>query len=367
MGPDGRIRVLWLSKGLGQGGMERLLVTHARLGDRDRFEYRAAYLVDRPHSVVEELEQLDVPVQRLGPGPAWPLQILSLVRREGIDVVHVHSPSVAAEVRPLLRLGCPRVRLVYTEHNRWNRYARPTRIANRATYALDHRTLAVSDDCRSSVTPRLRRSVRTLTHGIDVPAVAAHRADRDEARRELGLAADALLVGTVANLRVQKNYPLLLRVAAEVTAARPCVRFIAVGQGPLEHDLGRLHDDLGLDDRFRFLGFRSDVHRVMSAFDLFCLSSDHEGLPVAVMEAKALGLPVVATDVGGLREAVTDGVDGRLVPAGDGAALARALLELVDDPVARTRMGHATRNTADRFGAQRAVDAIESTYAEVLR
>ncbi len=367
MASDRRTRVLWLSKGLGQGGMERLLVTHARLGDRDRFDYRAAYLVDRPHSVVAELEQLDVPVHRLGPGPAWPLQVLSLVRQEGIDVVHVHSPSVAAEVRPVLRIGAPRVRIVYTEHNRWDRYATPTRLANRATYGLDHRTLAVSDDCRSSVTPRLRRRVRTLTHGIDVPAVAAHRSDRVEVRRELDIADDIVVVGTVANLRAQKNYPLLLRTAAEVTAARPDVRFIAAGQGPLEHELARLHDELGLGDRFRFLGFRADVHRVMSAFDLFCLSSDHEGLPVAVMEAKALGLPVVATDVGGLREAVTDGVDGRLVPAGDGGALARALLELVDDPVARTRMGEAAMSSADRFGAQRAVDAIESTYAEVLR
>ncbi|MCO5321156.1 MAG: glycosyltransferase [Microthrixaceae bacterium] len=363
---DDRIRVLWLAMGLGQGGMERLLVTHAQFGDRQRFDYRAAYLVDRPHSVIDELNELDVPTTRLGSGnagdPRWVLELARLVRRERLDVVHAHSPMPASVARPLVRLISPRTRLIYTEHNRWDRYSAPTRVANRITYSLNHETFAVSDDCRDTVSPRLRPEVETLIHGIDVDAVAAHRADRESMRSELGISDETVVIGTVANLRVQKNYPLLLEVASEVTADNPDVLFLSVGQGPLEQELKALHQDLGLGDRFRFLGFRQDVHRVMSSFDAFCLSSDHEGLPVALMEAKTLGLPVVATAVGGVANAVGDGEDGLLVPARNPEALRVALERLINDPLQRGRLAESSGSGASAFRASRAFSALERRY-----
>lgn len=361
-----RCRVLWLAKGLGQGGMERLLVTHARFGDRERFDYRAAHLVDRPYTVVSELRDLDVEVTRLGTGvasdPRWVRDLARLVRREQIDVVHVHSPAPASVARPLLRAVSPRTRLVYTEHNRWDRYSRPTRWANMLTYRLDHTTLAVSDDCRSTVSPRLRGRVETLVHGIDIDGVVPHRADRNRMRDELGIADGTVVIGTVANLRSQKNYPLLLQVARQITDVDPNVVFLSVGQGPLEADLRALHGRLGLGDRFRFLGFRSDVHSVMSAFDIFCLSSDFEGLPVALMEAMSLGLPVVATSVGGVADAVVPGRDGVLVPPNDAEALADALGTLSSDHDQRQRLAAAPDIVAARFDARRTVACLEAAY-----
>ncbi len=366
--PDERIRVLWLAKGLGQGGMERLLVTHAQFRDRDRFDYRAAYLVDRPYSVVEELRELGVPVTRLGRGKGigagllWIPDLVRLVRRERIDVVHAHSPMPAALARPALRLFAPRTRIVYTEHNRWSRFSRLTRWINRLTFRMNHTSFAVSDDCRSSMSPSARRLTQTLIHGIDVDAVAAHRANRADTRAELGLEEGTVAVGTVANLRPQKNYPLLLEVAAQVTAANPNVVFISVGQGPLEAELNALHAELDLGNRFRFLGFRSDVHSVMSAFDIFCMSSDHEGLPVALMEAMALGLPVVATDVGGIKKAV--GADARLVPPGQLGALTQAVTHSVR---ALGEAGSETSAPRVEFSAETFVAVLESTYRPSLR
>lgn len=365
---DRRTRVLWLAKGLGQGGMERLLVTQAQLGDRRHFDYRAAYLVDRPHSVVAELEALGVPTTRLGRGnavdPRWVTDLIRMVRRDRIDVLHVHSPLPAAVARPLVRALAPRTRIVYTEHNRWDRYTAPTRLANRATFGLNHRVFAVSDDCRASMAPRARHRVETLVHGIDVQAVAEHRGDRAAVRAELGIADDRIVVGTVANLRAQKNYPLLLEVAAKVVAQEPGVRFLAVGQGPLEDELNELHRRLGLGDRFRFLGFRADAPRVMSAFDVFCLSSDFEGLPVALMEARALGLPVVATSVGGVTGGVDDGVDGILVPPRDPAALFDALVAMAGDRGLRVRLARGSEARAGQFDAARALARLDRAYAE---
>ena len=152
---------------------------------------------------------------------------------------------------------------------------------------------------------RLQASTEVVRHGIDVEAVAATLADRDAVRRELGLDG-RLVVGTVANMRATKGWPDLLAAARQVLDEVDDATFLAVGQGPMEEEIHRLHEQLGLGDRFRLLGFRPDAVRIMAGCDVFCLASHHEGLPIAVMEAMALGLPIVATDVGGLSELVVD-------------------------------------------------------------
>ena len=130
--------VLWLAKGLGKGGMEQLLLNHARASDRTAFSYRAAYLVDRPHSVVEDLRSEGVPVRRLGNGritdPRWVRDLLAELKDGEVDVLHVHSPLPGSIARAVLAVTRRRVKVVVTEHNRWDRYARPTRWVNRATF-----------------------------------------------------------------------------------------------------------------------------------------------------------------------------------------------------------------------------------------
>jgi glycosyltransferase involved in cell wall biosynthesis len=272
----------------------------------------------------------------------------------------------ASIARPALRAAAPHTRFVYTEHNRWDRFSAATRTANMVTFPLNQLSYAVSDDCRESIPPALRSRVSTLIHGIDVGAVAARRADRERARTALGVGPEEIVVGTVANLRRQKNYPLLLEVARRVTQRRGDVVFLAVGQGPLRAELDEEHRRLGLADRFRFLGFRSDVHSVMSAFDVFCLASEHEGLPVALMEARALGLPVVATSVGGVTGAVRHGHDGELVPSRDAAALTAAIERVAADRALRSHLAAGSAAAASLYCAESPVRQQESAYLELL-
>lgn len=364
-------RVLWLAKGLGPGGMERLLETHARIGDRDRFEYSAAYLVERPHSLVGALEAQGVACTRLGGGraldPAWPLRLRRLVRGERIDVVHIHSPMVAAVARPAVRSLRSRPAIVYTEHNSWLSYSLPTRVANAATYPLDDAHLAVSEGVARSVMAPLRRDVEVLTHGIDVASVASHREHRDSKRKELGLEPDTVLVITVAHLREEKAYDVLLDAAARVSGAGPDVRFVSVGHGPLAAEMEARRAERHLGERFRFLGFRPDVPELLAAADIFCLASRHEGLPVALMEAYALGLPVVGTRVGGLPEVVEHGGSGILVAPEDPAALADAILALAADGECRRRFGRRAAELAGQFDSRISVRRLEAVYDEVSR
>jgi glycosyltransferase involved in cell wall biosynthesis len=361
---------MWVAKGLGPGGMERLLLTHARLGDRERFRYSIAYLVERPSSLRPEFEAAGVPCHDVGRGrpqdPRWVARVVDLVRRDRVDVVHVHSPLVAAAVRPSLRLVPRRPRLVYTEHNSWADYAAATRLANRLTYPLDDAQVAVSSAARDSVPPSARRRVEPLVHGIELDRVRSLRGGRSAARCELGVGADDVVVGVVANLREQKNYPLMMDAARLVLRRVPEARFVALGHGPLAAELERRRDRLGLGDRFRFLGHVPDAPRVMAGFDVFALSSDVEGLPVAVMEALALGLPVVGTAVGGLPQVVDDRV-GRLVPPGRADLLADALVGLASDAGLRHELGAAASERADRFDARRAVARLEELYLEGRR
>ena len=364
-------RVLWLAKGLGPGGMERLLVTHASVGDRGKFEYSAAYLVERPHSVMGELEALGVPCTRLGHGRdvdlLWIRELRALVRNRRIDVVHVHSPMVAALARPALRSMRHRPAVVYTEHNSWDCYASPTRVANAATYLLDDAHLAVSSAAARSVASPLRRKVEVLTHGIDVRSVAWHRSERDVKRAELGIGPDIVVVITVANLRHEKGYDVLLAAAVQAMATRPDLLFLSVGQGRLASEMEERRGALGLGDRFRFLGFRDDVHSLLAAADVFCLASRNEGLPVALMEAYAVGVPVVATRVGGLPEVVEDGGSGLLVDPEDPDALAQAIVTLAGDEPRRRQLGQRAVELAAQFDSRVAVRRIEALYDEVIR
>lgn len=193
--------------------------------------------------------------------------------------------------------------MVYTEHNEWGRHRPWTRRLNRWTIRTEDRVIAVSEGVKATMPTEL--DVEVLIHGIDVESVAAQRVHRGEVRAELGMGDDEVVIGTVANFRREKAYDVMLAAAAIAVQKDPRIRFVSVGQGPLEQEIREQHGRLGLGDRFQLLGYREDAVRVMSSFDVFTLSSRHEGLPVSLMEAMALGLPVVATDVGGVSAALS--------------------------------------------------------------
>jgi len=364
------IRVLWLTKGLGPGGAERLMVSFAALADRERFDLRAAYLLPWKEHLVSGLAQLGVPAicldGRREVDPRWVYRLVRLVRAARIDLVHGHSPMVAALARPSLRALPHRDRpaLMGTEHNLWSSHHPATRWANRLTLPLEDITIAVSDEVRASMPPRLAERTEVVIHGVDVDAIASRRGERSAARAELGVGHDELLVVTVANLRAQKDYPTMLEAARRLADAGEPVRFMSVGQGPLAVELATERDRLGLGGRFRFLGYREDPVRVLAAADVFCLSSRFEGLPISLLEAMAAGLPVVGTGVGGIASVVTDGREGRLVPPGNPAALAAALAEM-REPDVRARYAAAAGERALAFGIDRAVQRQQALYEQL--
>ena len=350
-----------------------MLCSAAAVRDRDRFDYEVAYVLPWKNHVVPELTSSGVTVHCLGRGtsaarvlmdPGWALRLAALLRSQQYDVVHLHSPMIAGVVRPMVRsLGRRRPRLVSTEHNGWGTYAVPTRLINQLTYPLDDAQFAVSEQVRRSVSRHQRPRVGVTVHGVRVDQVRAMGAEREAVRAEIGVGDAEVVVGTVANYLAQKAYPDLFAAARIALDAEPRLRFVAVGQGQLEAEIHAEHDRLKLGERFRLLGYRPDAVRVLAGCDIFTLASHYEGFPVALMEALALGRPVVVTAVGGIPDAVTDGCEGFLVTPGQPEQLADAILCLARDASLRNTMGAAAYQLGSVFDIRRAVDRMERTYA----
>lgn len=187
-------------------------------------------------------------------------------------------------------------------------------------------------------------------------------------RREGGLGPDMPVIGNVAHFADHKGHRYLVEAAQQVIQREPRARFVLVGDGDLRAVIEEQVKALGLDASVIFTGFRADIPQVLAAFDLFVLSSHMEGMGSVLLEAMAMGRPIVATRVGGIPELIEDGVEGLLVPPRDPKALAGAILSLLADPDKRLRMGLAgRRKVAQGFSVEQMVAKTEKVYLELFK
>lgn len=368
----GPIRVLWLTKGLGLGGAERLLSLSLARVDRNRFHVDVAYVLPWKDALVDEIQAHGVDVHCLGspsPRAAWPRRLRRLLQDRAYNIVHTHSPLPAVAARIFLPR---RTVAVHTEHNEWPRYRRLTRVTNAATYQRNTAVLAVSQGVADSIR-RPRWSpwvslppVEVVHHGIDESRVRRGPEARSKARRLLGIEKGQKVVGSVANFSPKKDQRTLLEAVRRLVPRHPDVRVVLVGTGPLEPELRRQASEPDLVGRVHFAGLRDDVQAILPAFDVFALSSLHEGLPIALLEAMATGLPCVATRVGGAPELIADGHSGFLVPPRSARDLAAAIDEVLCDAELASAFGKASVEIAGGFSIGSAVRRTESIYEEIL-
>jgi L-malate glycosyltransferase len=369
------MRVLHFIKGLGRGGAETLLVQALRHIDLDRFEFEYAYMLPHRNALVAELRAQGARVH-LVPGQtpsrlvSAPWRLSRLVRERQIDLIHAHLPVAGMVAR--VAAGVSGTPVLYTEHNMNERYTRLTRWGNRLTWPLNSACAAVSgpvaDSIRATMPSFLGTPVRTILNGIDVTEFSAPSPARD-VRRQLGIAAAAPTVITVAVFRLQKRLDLWLDVAESVRRSLPDAQFVMVGDGPLRGEVESWRRARGLEDRVHLVGLQQDVKPYLAAADVFLSTSDFEGLPLAVIEAMAAGLPVVATRAGGVPDLVgqDEGAGGILAARGDVDGLTRGTVALLSDPRRRRAVGEAGRDRVRRhFGVERMVQAYQDLYEAVL-
>jgi glycosyltransferase involved in cell wall biosynthesis len=212
--------------------------------------------------------------------------------------------------------------------------------------------------------------VTVIPIGVETGIAENRTGVRAAIRAELGISDDTIVVGNLARLVPFKGHRYLLDAAALVLRERSDVVFTIAGDGELLDALLAQARSLGIGDRVRFLGFRDDLDRLYTAFDIYCHSSLElaaEAFPLAILRALASGLPVVCTNVGGIAMMVDDGISGYLCPPEDAGSLGRALLKAVIDPVARESMGRASLDLfTRRFHAEAMAEKVEKVYERVL-
>lgn len=215
-----------------------------------------------------------------------------------------------------------------------------------------------------------RPSLKVIYNGVDLQRfdIAQVQSAATVLKKSLGIEIDALILGNIGRLTDQKGQDILLQAAHQLIQRGNNLKVILVGAGPTRHELEALAAELGLRDAVLFLGPRSDIPELLSLFDIFVLSSHWEGFPNVILEAMAMGKPVVATDVAGVSEMVEHGVTGLLVKAGDPHLLAQAILRLMDNPGLAAQMGRAGRQRVERdFSVERMVAETTALYDDLLR
>ncbi|MEZ4388695.1 MAG: glycosyltransferase [Candidatus Krumholzibacteriia bacterium] len=319
-----------------------------------------------------------LPVHRLGPRGVSPLRpdILAryarLVRRERIDLVHLFGLRQELATRWLSRLaGVPLV-VSGIRGMETHRSALQCRL-NRWTGRWVDLWISNSEATRDLFVRRdglPRERIVVIPNGVAVPG---RLPDRQQARQHLqslcSLHAGWPVVGCVANLLAHKRQEDLLAAVAALRGADRHVDVILAGRpGGHADAIRRTTDRLGLGDRVHVLGYRSDVREFLPAFDVFVLPSEKEGLPAAVLEAMAMGVPVVATDVADTPRLVADGATGWIVPVGDIDVLVARLRHLLDDPQTARRFGEAGWHRAcDHYSDAAMTESLIRVYRTLVR
>jgi glycosyltransferase involved in cell wall biosynthesis len=206
--------------------------------------------------------------------------------------------------------------------------------------------------------------VAVIYNGVNTMSFANECPNREAIRREMGLGTHDFVVLLVARLDYLKDHATAVRTIQRVALQRPDARLVLVGEGPEKNTIQALVDEQHLGANVRFLGLRKDIARLLGAADLFLLTSISEGIPLTVIEAMAAGLPVVATNVGGLGEIIEEGKTGYLAPSGDDGALAQHILGLAGDVALCRTMGRRGQTRARSVFSE---SQMHGQYLELYR
>lgn len=292
-----------------------------------------------------------------------------LVIKNRIDVVQTHLLRSLDFLVLTLKYKTP-LKVYWTFHNsnfalREDHLSRhkwllgPKRLAYRWLYRLSARWIngfiAVSDEVRSSILAEIgpvQDKITVICNGVDVRRYR-QPVDKTSLRRRLGLAENAQYMVMVATFKEQKGHRYLVEAASLLVSQFPGLQYLLIGDGDLKAEIIAQASAAGLGGRMHFLGLRSEIPDLLAASDYFILPSLWEGLPMALIEAMASGLPVIATEVSGTRQVMAPGETGLLVPPGDSRRLSQAMAQLLSDPARARAMGAAAkRRVAAHFSAQ---------------
>ncbi len=366
-------RVLHVIDSLHLGGAQEVVLNLATCGNGKRFSHEVATMHGRG-VYWDRMAALGIPLHSLSPHKLFPWYALSLpalLLKGRFDILHCHLVASNIFAKPVGRLcGVP----VILNHDHTNDDYRANDLLRLRLDALSNRLathiIAVSDSCRGFLIEREGvppEKITLIQNAIDLHRFTFARGSRAGARKNLGLPENVPVVAGVGRLNPQKNFSLFIRIASRVLKRHPGAVFLLAGEGPEEGLLRSLARESGLGESLRFCGYVPDTRQVYLAADLLLMPSLFEGLPMTLLEAMAMRVPVVASRLDGIAEVVEDGQDGFLVPSGDEERFCNQVCRLLEDPALSAAFGTAaSEKIFRRFSASRMCSEVEQVYDRFL-
>ena len=367
-----RMKVVHLVEDMGVGGLERNLALIVEHLNRDMFDV-SVWCLEEGGAIADELIEKGWDVQILGlptyHRPGNILKLAKLLRDNNVDILHTHEYFANTMGRLAAILARTPKRFSHIQNSHWTRDERKTRHYLIDRYLSRHcdQVIACSEMARRyqiEVEKIPPEKVCTVYNCTDVRLYDPDKRHPD-IRHEFGFEKTHILIASIARLTNVKGHRFLIQAASAIIREFQEARILIVGDGVEREALQRQVREEGLENAIFFLGTRHDVPAILSSIDIFVQPTlIREGLPLAITEALASGKPVVATDVGGVSEAIKDRTTGLLVPPGDQNALAEGILFLLRNPLERRDIAAAGRELClEKFSVDIMVKKIESLYA----
>jgi len=366
------VRILFVVNGFAVGGGElKLLELISQLKQRYPQKYRIVVASVGQSGPLEEnfrkvADRTEIYIKRHAYDVMQIFGLIRLIREEKIQLIQ--TTLFYADILGTMAGVLTGVRNIIS----WEVYTEQYSLKQKWAYRLASKgffsIITVSNATRRKMIHQYHlpeAKVRTIHYGIDVKKFQSR--NPREIRKELGIPQNTIVFGTIARLTEQKGHRYLIQAIPTLIRHFPRVLFLFIGDGPLRASLIQLAQDLEVLPYIQFLGFRSDVDALLSAMDVFVLPSLYEGFPNAVLEAMACGKPVVATGVDGTPEAVLHGKTGLLVPPKNPEALAKALIQMAQNPSLRKQMGeNSKRRIQEYFLLEHQINAFDQLYQEFV-
>ena len=367
-------RIAFVVVRMGVGGKERVILHLAHYIKKRGAKPIVVCLTDKGE-FGKRLEAQGVQVEAIRSSRRWDLaavwRLAKLFRRFKPDLINVHDRSSLPYVFLANQMSakCPIVfschGLLFQEKNR-SRYLEQLAIRNVRVVS------AVSEQVASEYSKLLRwnKKVEIIPNGV--PPISRHPNLRSILRAKMGLSEDVLVLLAVGNINPEKGYEDLLEAVSLVREEDICQRFVVLVAGSKSNDtywqaLCEHMKRLNLTDKVRFLGCRNDTEALYSAADIFILPSRKEGLPMVLLEAMSAGLPIIATDVGGVSEAIRDGESGLLIPPESPQVMAKAMIKLANDKSMRDSLSQAARaRFEERYDISRMVNQYDRLFRDII-
>lgn len=379
---SGKIKVLHIHTRpiVGGSGSNTLLSMDGL--DKDRYETVLATgpegpLIDEAKQKNLRVEPIRHMVNRIDPTCDFLalLELVRLMRKENFTIVHTHN-SKAGILGRLAAWLCKTPVIIHTIHSCVFRYPNLSRFQRGLFFWIEKLASRITDRFIAISEPLRQEFIRagfgppdkfvTIYSGIELDRFKTS-VDIERKKKELGIAGEDLVIGTVARFDEGKGYKELISAAPLVLCKVPNAKFVLVGDGPLRDNIEKQSSGLGLSDRIIFTGTRKDVSEIMAIFDIFVLPSHYEGMGRVLLEAQARGAPVVATRVCGIPDIVKDGETGLLVEVKDINGLSKAIVTLLNDKPLREKMADAAIIWVDeRFSTTTMIKKITGLYEELL-